>query len=188
MKKVLNIGIGGKSFVIDEDAYNRLNGYLKKFQSKIGMIGQNREVMDELEERIAELFSERINSKRDVVNISMVENVIAQLGMPDGSEDTGYDYEEEPQSQTPPPVRRLYRDMERKVFGGVCGGLAYYLNLDIVLVRVLMILLFLFGSIGFWLYIIMWIAVPAARTARQKCEMEGLPVTFENIRKFHDEK
>lgn len=186
MKKVLNIGIGGKCFIINEDAYTRLNGYLKNFKSKIGMSYQTKEVMDELECRIAELLSNFVKSPQDVVNISMVENIISQLGMPDGSAETDSCYEEENTPNYAPP-RKIYRDMDRRVFGGVCGGLAYYFNLDIVVVRVIMVVLLLCGF-GVWLYLILWIAVPAARTATQKCEMHGLPVTIENLRKFYVKK
>ena len=188
MKKVLNIGIGGKSFVINEDAYNRLNADLDAFQNKIRSGTQTREIMEELEGRIAELISQSVSNQRDVVNIVMVDMVISQLGMPDGSEFSYNNYENYDEGEyrrSERPVRKIYRDIDNKVFGGVCSGLAHYFNVDILLVRVLMIVIFLFGSLGFWIYIILWIAAPAARTATQKCEMYGLPVTAENLRKFY---
>ena len=86
MKQVLNVGIGGRSFVIDEDAFDRLSSYLNAFRSKTGMGYQTKEVMDDLEMRIAEIFTESMSSRQEVVDISLVERVIAQLGMPDGSE------------------------------------------------------------------------------------------------------
>ena len=93
MKQVLNVGIGGRSFVIDEDAFDRLNSYLNAFRSKTGMGYQTKEVMDDLEMRIAEIFSESLSSRQEVVDICLVERVISQLGMPDGSDipgNTGY--------------------------------------------------------------------------------------------------
>ena len=84
MKKVINAGIGGRSFAMDEDAYSKLKKYLNAFRTKSKMGIQSKEVMDDLEERIAELFSEGITQFRNVVDILMVERVIAQLGMPDG--------------------------------------------------------------------------------------------------------
>ena len=89
MKQVLNVGIGGRSFVIDEDAFDRLSSYLNAFRSKTGMGYQTKEVMDDLEMRIAEIFTESMSSRQEVVDISLVERVIAQLGMPDGSEIPG---------------------------------------------------------------------------------------------------
>ena len=85
MKQVLNVGIGGRSFVIDEDAFDRLSAYLDAFRSRTGLGYQTKEVMDDLEMRIAEIFSESLSSRQEVVDISLVERVIAQLGMPDGS-------------------------------------------------------------------------------------------------------
>ena len=83
MKQVVNVGIGGRSFILDEDAYDRLNAYLNAFRSRTGLGYQSREVMDDLEMRIAEIFSESLSSIREVVDIGLVERVIAQLGIPD---------------------------------------------------------------------------------------------------------
>ncbi len=197
MKQVLNVGIGGRSFVIDEDAFDRLNSYLNAFRSKTGMGYQTKEVMDDLEMRIAEIFTESLSSRQEVVDISLVEQVITQLGMPDGSDmpgdsgrngtgsaaDSGeYWYS----GRDNRPVRKLYRDIDHNVIGGVASGLACYFNVDVLVIRILFVILFLFGSFGGWIYIILWIAVPAARTSVEKCRMHGLPVTAENMRRFYN--
>lgn len=193
MKAVMNVGIGGRSFVMEEDAYAKLKRYLNQFKTHTKMGIQTKEVMDDLEERIAELFSERLNSFQDVVNMGMVNNVINQLGMPDGEpfvdnhENTsGYNFRQEPNDffNGPAPVRRLYRDTINKSIGGVCSGLAIYFGIDALLLRILFVIAFFMGSAGFWVYIILWIAVPLARTPAQKCEMYGLPITAENLRRF----
>ncbi|HRR48884.1 MAG TPA: PspC domain-containing protein [Bacteroidales bacterium] len=184
MKKVINVGIGGRSFVIDEDAYQQLEKYLDKFRDKIGMGIQTKDVMEDLEQRIAELFSESLKSEQEVVNLSLVNKVISQLGMPDGSpveEDFTSCVSGTPNSVV---TKRLYRDPDSRVIGGVCSGLAYYLNVDVVLVRVLFCIAFMLGGVGFWGYIIFWIVTPLANTASKKCEMRGLSVTAENLRKF----
>ncbi len=113
MKKVVTVGIGGKSFVIDEDAYKRLSLYLSKFKERTKMGVETPDVMEDLEERIAELFTDALGARQQVISITIVNNVISQLGMPDGSsmEDifndeayTGYrEYEK--------PRKRLYRDV-----------------------------------------------------------------------------
>ena len=197
MKQVLNVGIGGRSFVIDEDAFDRLNSYLNAFRSKTGMGYQTKEVMDDLEMRIAEIFTESLSSRQEVVDISLVERVITQLGMPDGSDmpgDSGCngsgraenrdDYWHSGQENR--PVRKLYRDIDHNVIGGVASGLACYFDIDVLVIRILFVILFLFGSFGGWIYIILWIAVPAARTSADKCRMHGLPVTAENMRRFYN--
>jgi phage shock protein PspC (stress-responsive transcriptional regulator) len=188
MKKVVNVGIGGTSFVIDEDAYQRLDKYLERFREKTRMGVQTKDVMEDLEQRIAELFSESLRSEQEVVNLALVNKVISQLGMPDGGpvEDDFGTFGQEPVN--PVVTKRLYRDPDSRVFGGVCGGLAYYLNVDVVLMRVLFFIAIMMGGVGFWGYIIFWIVTPVANTASQKCEMRGLPVTAENLRKYSSYK
>ena len=70
------------------------------------------------------------------------------------------------------------------MLGGVCSGLALYLDIDVVVVRVLFLIALICGTAGFWIYVIIWIVAPEARTAAEKCEMRGLPVTAENMRRF----
>lgn len=70
------------------------------------------------------------------------------------------------------------------MIGGVCSGLAAYFDIDTVLMRVIAVVALFLGSAGFWIYVILWIAVPKARTASEKLEMRGLPVTAENLRRY----
>lgn len=193
MKKVVNAGIGGRSFTLDEDAYQRLNIYLDHFRQRLKTTStsqsQTSEVMDDLEARIAELFLKELSSQTEVVNMAMVCRVTTQLGMPDGSseaDDFQYQdcYQKEDSSFSSVKDKKLYRDDDNKVIGGVASGLAAYLNLDITLVRVILLALLIAGSLGFWLYIFIWIIAPVAKTAAQKCEMRGWPVNAENMAKF----
>ena len=85
-------------------------------------------------------------------------------------------------------MKKLFRDPDNKSLGGVCSGLALYLIADVVLLRVLFVIALFMGGVGFWAYIIFWIVAPMAYTAAQKCEMRGLPVTAENLRKFSNYK
>ncbi|MDD2419651.1 MAG: PspC domain-containing protein [Bacteroidales bacterium] len=183
MKKVVTVGIGRKSFVIDDDAYQRLSIYLARFKEQTGMGKETADVMEDLEERIAELFTEALGSKYQVVNISMVNTIVSQLGMPDGSSMEDFST---PREETPyrPPVKKLYRDSDDKVIGGVCSGLALYLNVDVVIIRILFVVALVVGGTGFWAYVVFWIVAPLAYTAAQKCEMRGIPATAENLRKF----
>lgn len=185
MKKVLNVGIGGRSFTIDEDAYHKLDRYLDEFRRKTQMGFLTKEVMEDLEIRIAELFLESLSNRGEVVSIALVDRVIATLGMPDGSSsDFGPDNSTYGNTIPEAPVRKLYRDPDNKLVGGVCSGLSLFSGIDLVLIRILFLIALLFGGVGFWVYIIVWFVAPLARTATQKCEMRGLPVTAENLRKF----
>ena len=87
MKRVVNVGIGGKGFVMDNDAYSKLDCYLEQFRSKVSMgADQTTDLMDDLEARIAEFFLESLGSDKDVVDVNLVDMVICKLGMPDGSQ------------------------------------------------------------------------------------------------------
>lgn len=176
MKKVITAGIGGRSFTINDDAYARLDSYLIAFRAHVREVG-TQEVMDDLESRISELFYEAVGDGSRVVDLELVEKVISQLGMPDGSDTSAT--EEQPKA-----VRKLYRDTDDVRIAGVCSGLAIYFNIDTALVRILMLVALLAGSVGFWLYVVLWIAVPKALTPAQKCELRGLAPTAGNLSKF----
>lgn len=183
MKKVLNVGIGGLSFNIDEDAYTKLDKYLEKFRQRTKMGFQTVDVMEEVEQRIAELFTIDLHSKQSVVTIAMVDKVIAQLGMPDG-EPADEEFNASSQDYQPTPIKRFYRDPENKTIAGVCSGLGHYLNIDSVLIKIVFLVTLFIGGTGFWAYIIFWIVAPEAHTPAQKCEMRGVPITAENLKRF----
>lgn len=181
MKNVINVGIGGRSFSLDADAHSRLTVYLDTFRKKVGMNLQTNEVMEEVEARIADLFTEALaGTGKDVVDIAMVEKVISMLGMPDGS--NAPEFTAEPTGVK--AVKKFYRDSDDKKIGGVCSGLAAYLDIDVTLVRALALAALICGTLGFWVYIIICIAAPLATTSAQKCEMRGEPATAENMSKY----
>lgn len=192
MKKVINVGIGGRSFTIDEDAYVRLQAYLDHFRAKLlggeragtGSMtaDQAKEVLDDLEMRIADLLQTEVDGGARVVTLDMVSRVAAQLGMPDGSreQESGNNGADSPDK----PAKKFYRNPDDRVIAGVCSGIASYLNIDVVLVRVLMVVLLFTASAGFWLYVIIWLVAPKAMTPAQKCEMNGWPVTADNMARF----
>ncbi len=182
MKKVMNVSLGGRCFTLNEDAYNRLQLFLLHFRARLTVAEyQKAEVMEEIEGRIAELFYQEVGESGRVVTLETVEKVASALGMPDGSSEAGFSYGSSSQESGP---RRLYRDMDNKVLGGVCSGLSLYFDIDLTLVRILMLAALVFGSAGFWIYVILWIAVPKALTPAQKCEMHGMPSSAENMSRF----
>ena len=181
MKKVINISLGGRSFTLNEDAYSRLNQFLDHFRAHLSVPqGQQGEVMDEIEGRIAELFYQEVGDGNRVVTKELVERVAATLGMPDGAAESGYT----PQQDPLPRPKKLYRDPDEKVVAGVCSGLGHYLDVDLTLIRILFLVAFIIGSAGFWIYVILWIAVPKADTPAKKCEMYQMPATAENMSRF----
>lgn len=185
MKKTVNVAIGGLSFTIDEDAYNALGSYLDKFRSALGDATGKQEVMDELEIRIAELFRSQLGG-REVVDIALTRSVISQMGMPDGSAETESDNNNNNNEKfdNMETVRKFYRDADDKKIGGVCSGLALYLNIDVVILRVIFLVALFCGTAGFWIYLVLCIVAPCAKTPTEKCEMRGIPATAENIQRF----
>ena len=188
MKKTVNVAIGGCSFIIDEDAYNVIENYLDRFKAAIGTESSSKDVMEELESRIADLLKGRL-AGREVVSSDMAEAVIGQLGYPEGykpqeENSNPHDNSSSTGTKTDKPVRKLFRDPDDKKIAGVCSGLALFLGIDVVLVRILFLIALICGSAGFWIYVIVWIAAPVANTAAEKCELRGIPATAENIRKF----
>ena len=209
MKKVVNASIGGRGFSLDEDAYGRLSAYFDHFRTRLNKDTQaaNEEVMADLESRIAELFDQGIGgASYRVVDYVLVSRVVGQLGMPDGSpepfEDSSTDSGNGPSTssgkQSGPDLsyagtkgeapKRLYRDPDNKAIGGVCSGLAAFLNIDITIVRIVILLALLLWGSGLVVYLVLWIVVPLAKTPAQKCEMRGLEPTAENMARFSEYK
>lgn len=194
MKKTLNVAIGGCSFTIDEDAYMALESYLDSFKSGLDSSSNSSQVMDELEMRIADLLKVQIG-RREVIDLNMVNAVLNQIGpVATRPQQTNANAEEQKQEDTysgqqhQNAVRKFYRDAENKRIAGVCSGLALYLNIDVTLVRIVFLVALICGSAGFWIYLVLWIVAPEARTAAEKCELRGIPATAENIRRFTENR
>ena len=184
MRKTMDIGIGGKSFIIDEDAHERLKEYLDHFRARLAE-GQGSEVMDDIEARIAELLNEHLGSGQQSVSLALINSITHQLGMPDGKpEFEQQDQNNEEEIKMNKAEKKLYLDVDTRKLGGVCGGLATYFDIDVTLVRVLFLASLFFGGFGFWLYLIVWIVAPKAVTPAQKCELRGWEPNAENMAKF----
>ncbi|MCK5729969.1 MAG: PspC domain-containing protein [Draconibacterium sp.] len=183
MKKTFTINISGTVFHIEEDAYEILQKYLVKLKNHFGSNEEGQEIIADIEARIAEIFSEKSSDKKMVVTVDMVNEIIEIMGTPeDFAEEEG---EEEPVIDgTTKRKRRLYRDPEHRVLGGVCGGLSAYFNMDPVILRIIFaVLFFVTSGAALLAYIILWIAVPKAINTNQRLEMRGQEATVKNIEK-----
>ncbi|HDR68116.1 MAG TPA: PspC domain-containing protein [Bacteroidaceae bacterium] len=185
MKKAIKINLSGIIFHIDEDAYEKLKHYLDSISSYFSNKSESKEIIDDIETRIAELFQERITGENQVITLEIVNEVIEIMGNPEDIADTGETAGESGSGyhETYRRSRRLYRDPENSVIGGVCGGLGAYFNIDPLIFRLLFVVLFFVGGASILVYIILWIAIPRAETAAQKLEMRGEKVTVSNIEK-----
>ena len=197
MKEVKKCSISGVAFTMDTDAYQELEAYLESLKKTYKETPDGAEIVADIEARIAELILSAQDNTR-VVEKPLILNIIQQMGSAEDISDQSADHDLH--CDTPRIPRRLYRDTENAKLGGVCAGIGKYFDIDPVWVRLglfLPLLLTCFGWLPFlpWFspmfgnlfgiflicYFIMWFAVPAARTARQKLEMNGEKITAQSI-------
>jgi phage shock protein PspC (stress-responsive transcriptional regulator) len=172
MNEVTQIHLGRQAFTIAADAHTALRAYLKAIEQAVG----DKSVVEEVELRMAELLAEHGVSGEKVILPEDVDFLKAQLGDP---KDFSDDEAETTQTSKETGDKRLFRDTDNALLGGVSAGIANYFNIDAVIVRLAFILLtILGGGSGIIIYIILWLAVPPANTASEKLQMRGLPVTL----------
>ena len=202
MKEVERVSIGGYAFTLETDAAAAARSYLTTLESHYLRQEGGREIMEGIEERMAELLLER-GGEGGVVTLSAVQGVMDILGRPDKIEadDPGPAAAAEAPPRTETVRKKLYRDLEHKQLGGVCSGLANYFNTDVVWFRLAFVVLAALSLIGIkslsffglfhsswflWVaavYVILWIAMPAARTAQERWAMKGDPGTADGVRR-----
>lgn len=190
MKKTLTVNLGGTVFHIDEDAYQLLDKYLSNLRIHFRKEEGSEEIMNDFEMRISELFGERVRLGHEVITLEHVEEVINRMGKPEEIFDDEEPEEEKEnakkhvfQEQVIPGKKKLMRDPDNRIIGGVASGIAAYMGWDVTAVRLAMILL-LFIPFVHWmamLYIILWLVMPLARTAADRLIMRGKSVTLETI-------
>ena len=185
MNKTVNINLGGMFFHIDEDAYQKLTRYFDAIKRSLSNSSGHDEIIKDIEMRVSELLNEKQISDKHVVGLKDVDEVIAVMGQPED-----YIIEDELKgSQTFSDssnrrTKKLYRDKEKGMIGGVSAGLGHYFGIDAVWIRIVLILLVFAGfGTGILAYIILWIVTPEAVTTSEKLEMTGEPVNISNIEK-----
>lgn len=187
MNKTVNINLAGTFFHIDEDAYLKLQRYLEAIKRSFTDSQGRTEIIADIEARIAELFSERVQNDKQVIRIKEVDEVISIMGQPEDYLVDDEIFEDEPQpsyQRKSLSSKKLFRDTDNSYIGGVASGLGHYLGIDAVWVRLLWVLLTI-GSGGtfIFIYILFWILVPEAKTTAEKIMMTGEPVNISNIEK-----
>ncbi|HZL09491.1 MAG TPA: PspC domain-containing protein [Prolixibacteraceae bacterium] len=192
MKKTFTINISGSVFHIEEDAFEKLQNYLQLLNSYFGRQVGGQEILQDIESRIAELLQEKINEGQEAVTSEWVDEVMQRMGKPeDFSDPEQTDNSEVPHTEanSGKTKKRMYRDIENRVLGGVCSGMSAYFNIDPVFLRILFVLLVFIGvGISAIVYLILWIVVPKAQTTAQRLEMRGEEATISNIRKTIQEE
>ncbi|MEO8086117.1 MAG: PspC domain-containing protein [Bacteroidota bacterium] len=187
MNKTVTVNLGGTVFHIDDNAYESLIKYLNAIKSHFSADQGRDEIMQDIESRIGEMFRERMKEGREVITLNDVNEVTSVMGRPEefaGEEDKSSSASA---SQVNEPVvklkKRFFRDPDEKFVGGVCSGIAAYFNIDPVWVRLIFACALIFYTTGFWIYILLWIIIPEAKTTADRLMMRGEPVTVSNIEK-----
>lgn len=180
MKKTYNINLNGQLFCIDEDAYSQLQHYITKLENHYLHEEDGQEILSDIESRIAELFTGFLQkSHRAIITQAEIEKVIEVMGTPE----VIIEDDAEPASSAHTTRKKLYRDNEHMVLGGVASGLAAYFGIPLIWVRLAFIVLSFFFGITIILYLILWIITPEAVTSKQKLEMQGEKINVSNIEK-----
>ncbi len=186
MNKTVNINLGGMFFHIDEDAYQKLTRYFDAIKRSLSNSSGQDEIIKDIEMRVSELLNEKQKTEKHVVGLKDVDEVIAVMGQPEdyrideegiGNASTNYS------SSTSTGSRKLYRDKDGGMIGGVLAGLGHYFGIDKVWLRIFFLIMFFAWGTGVLAYIILWIVMPEAVTTAEKLEMTGEPVTISNIEK-----
>ncbi|MDR2498679.1 MAG: PspC domain-containing protein [Tannerellaceae bacterium] len=193
MKKTLTVNLGGTVFNIDEDAFQLLEKYLANLKVHFSREDGTDEILSDFELRISEILSDKIRAGYNVITIDDVEAVIKRMGKvedlcendfrDDDSKKTQSSAGSQQQPRGERIGRRLFRNEDDKMLGGVCSGLAAYMGWDPTPVRLLAFVLIFVWAVSIPIYIVLWMLVPPARTATEKLQMRGENVTVENIGK-----
>ena len=208
MKEIERVSLGGYAFTLESDAARLAEEYLGELEKNYDGRAGGGEILDGIEERMAELLMEKAG-RDGVVSRPMIEEAIGILGRPEDIEAAEEEAGAEGNSPAGPAndgkgssnderrQRKLYRDLENKMVAGVCSGLAAYFKQDVALFRILFVLFTVVFTFGFWhhgvgwrismgaptIYVILWICMPAAKTVRQRWEQRGEDGTLNSIQR-----
>lgn len=188
MHKTVSASIGNALFTVEESAYAALEAYLESIRAHFTSHADADEIVADIEDRIAEEFSDALGTRRKVILKKDVDAMIARMGTVEDFRTFDGDAHTAPEPEPSPSIRklRLYRDTDNQILGGVCAGIANFFGIDPIIVRLLFGLSVFLGGFGIVLYILLWIILPEAKTASEKVEMTGGRVTLASIQERID--
>lgn len=192
MQRIIQINIAGRVISIEENAYSLLSDYINALERQFALEEGGDEIIQDIENRIAELFSIGMQSGAAAINKADVQKVIDTLGLPGelGAESMAErnlpvryvakqrqdDYDREQFG-----YRRIYRDPSDKMLGGVCSGLAKYFDMDPTIMRLIFVILAIAGLLGVFAYLIAWLVIPLARSPYDRAQMNGEPMNIHRM-------
>lgn len=181
MKEITRIHIARIAYDIELGAKKQLESYLKQLES----YGGDSEIVDDIEIRMTEILAERGVKKGGVIGGKDVDALKQQLGEP--SEIMGETRPVSTKDESVRSTRKLFRDTDNAVVGGVLSGIGAFFGVSPIWTRLLFIVsLFASAGAAFLVYIVLWMVVPAARTAADKLQMRGEAITAASIKKLND--
>jgi phage shock protein PspC (stress-responsive transcriptional regulator) len=202
MKRTINVNLGGRPFQITEDAYTRLDDYLKSIAACLKNNEYGEEIVSDIEARIGELCDERLKqSHAGFIDIELVNEMINRMGNPEAMVEEDDEQPQTAEANKKPKnsddnkekeykeffnkiklEKKFYLNKEERMIGGVVAGIAAYLNVDVTILRIIMVLLIAaIGFIALLAYLIVWAIAPTAETTTDKMRMQGIEPTPENI-------
>lgn len=189
MKKTIPTSIANTLFYIEEDTYSKLEDYLASIREHFAGNADSIEIIHDIEDRIREQFTEATGTER-IITKEHVDELIARMGKPEdfGDESNSESAHTEKGTHSDKHSRKLYRDTNHAVIAGVASGIGAYLGIDPVVIRIVFLISMFLGGSGFIAYIILWAAVPEAKTSAQKLEMQGDPVNLQSMKEKVNEK
>lgn len=189
MKKTISVNLKGLNFILEEDAYERLENYIQRLKLNLANQEGSDDILEDIELRIAELFSSKIDETKQVIDLSDLMSILETLGDPDvfitEDEDDNEDRKSSTHSyseQTHSNHKKLFRDVDNASIAGVCAGLANFFSIDVLIVRIIWAISFFFFGTGLFLYIILWIVIPRANTTIDRLKMQGKAVTVDSVK------
>ena len=190
MNKTIIININGIVFHIEEDAYEVLRSYMTDVKRHFAYSADSEEIVTDIENRLAEMFTERLNAdSKQVIVLQDVKEVTALMG-------NVADFEKEEDAEQSyaytdrgfKAEKRLLRDMDDRVIAGVCSGVGHYFDIEPRWMRLILLLLVFFGGTGIMLYLILWVVMPRAVTRADRMAMKGEPINIQTFKKNFDEE
>ncbi|WP_374166157.1 PspC domain-containing protein [Arcticibacter sp. MXS-1] len=187
MNKTIIINMNGIVFHIEEDAYEVLRAYMTEVKRHFAYSPDSDEIVTDIENRLAEMFNERLAEQgKQVIVLDDVTEITARMGSV-----ADFDPRDEDEPYSEPYVKRerkLFRDPDDRVIGGVCAGLGHYFDMDAKWVRLITVAVTLLWGTGLIIYALLWIIMPEARSRADKMAMKGEPINLQNFKKNFDEE
>jgi len=174
MNEVTKIHLGRQAFTIASDAHKELRDYLDAIKDQV----KDKDVLEEVELRMAELLTEHGIVGDKVILLKDIKFLKSQLGIPSDFTDDG----DSPAEIKPADSKRLFRDTDNAILAGVAAGLSKYFGVDVLLVRMLFVIAVFTGGWGILIYIALWLLVPEAKTSSERLQMAGKPVTVSSLK------